>query len=203
MPDGLLAFGGDLSPQTIVHAYRHGIFPWYNEDDPVLWWSPDPRCVFFPRDFKPSRSLCKRIRKDQFHFTINESFTEVMLGCASPRQNSEGTWIGADVMQAYHQLHQQGVAHSIETWREEQLIGGLYGLAIGGVFFGESMFSIYPDASKAALNFLVERLCQLEFDVIDCQVSSAHLFSLGALEIPRSDFTQIVKQSVDRDISFS
>lgn len=202
MPDGLLAFGGDLSPKRLVRAYRSGIFPWYNEDDPVLWWSPDPRCVIFPKEFTPSRSLRKSIKKENFKFTIDYAFTDVMWGCASPRKNADGTWIGADVKLAYRKLHEQGIAHSVETWKDGRLVGGLYGLAIGGVFFGESMFNFYPDASKAALSFLVERLCDWDFDIIDCQVSSPHLLSLGAVEIPRAQFMQILQDSVDRKITY-
>ncbi len=196
--EGLLAVGGDLSARRLIAAYRRGIFPWYARGEPILWWSPDPRCVIFPADFKPSRSLKKSIRRGPFDFTLDAAFAEVIRRCAAPRNGAQddggpkddggGTWITAEMMRAYTGLHRRGIAHSAEIWRDGRLVGGLYGLALGGVFFGESMFSEVADASKAALALLIERLLEWDFRLIDCQVSSAHLRSLGAGEIPRAEF---------------
>ena len=189
-PEGLLAVGGDLSSERLLAAYRHGIFPWYNPGQPILWWSPDPRAVLFPEKLKISRSLRKTLKRGQLRVTFDTCFREVMLACAAPREQHPGggTWINDDMVDAYTRLHAMGYAHSIETWRDDRLVGGLYGVALGGVFFGESMFARETDASKIALVVLVNKLRAWGFALIDCQIPSAHLTSLGAEEIPRSAF---------------
>ena len=189
-PEGLLAVGGDLSSERLLAAYRHGIFPWYNPGQPILWWSPDPRAVLYPEKLKIARSLRKTLKRGQLRVTFDTSFREVMLACAAPREQHPGggSWITDDMVEAYAQLHAMGYAHSIETWQENRLVGGLYGVALGGVFFGESMFARAADASKVALVALVSKLRAWGFVLIDCQIPSAHLTSLGAEEIPRSAF---------------
>jgi leucyl/phenylalanyl-tRNA---protein transferase len=189
-PEGLLAVGGDLSSERLLAAYRHGIFPWYNPGQPILWWSPDPRAVLYPEKLKISRSLRKTLKAGHLRVTFDSCFREVMLSCAAPREQypGGGTWINDDMVEAYTQLHAMGYAHSIETWRKNQLVGGLYGVALGGVFFGESMFARETDASKVALVALVSKLREWGFVLIDCQIPSAHLTSLGAEEIPRNAF---------------
>lgn len=195
-PNGLLAAGLDLSPERLLEAYRHGIFPWYSEGQPVLWWSPDPRMVLFLDEFKMSRSLAKTLRAarrdNRWSITHDRAFPEVMRECARPRPGQEGTWINADMVSAYHALHERGNAHSVEVWRNEHLIGGLYGVAIGRMFYGESMFARETDASKTALASLVYALRRAEFRVIDCQQNTRHLASLGAREIPRSEFLELL-----------
>lgn len=187
--EGLLAIGGDLSERRLIAAYRSGIFPWYGAGEPILWWSPDPRCVIFPSRFKASRSLKKTLRQQPFRFTLDIAFERVIAECSAPRDASKGgTWITAEMARAYTGLHRSGVAHSAEIWQRGRLVGGLYGLSLGGVFFGESMFSRVADSSKAALALLIERLLRWDFRLIDCQVCSAHLLSLGAEEIPRAEF---------------
>jgi len=186
--EGIVAVGGDLSPRRLVQAYRRGIFPWFSEGQPIIWWSPDPRAVLYPRDLHVSRSLQKTIRRGRFAVRFDTSFREVLLACADTRPSSSGTWITSDMVDAYCRLYHQGLAHSIETWNGGTLVGGLYGVALGGVFFGESMFSRETDASKCALVSLVETLSCWEFDLIDCQVASPHLTRLGAVEIPRARF---------------
>ncbi len=187
-PDGLLAIGGDLAPERILAAYRRGIFPWYSNDQPILWWSPDPRTVLYPAHLKLSRSLRKTLRRDQYGVTMDKAFSAVIHACAEPRPGSAGTWITGEMAAAYISLHESGFAHSVECWLDEQLVGGLYGVAIGRVFFGESMFSRSSDASKVAFAYLVRQLREWDFGLIDCQVYSTHLASLGAEEIPRSVF---------------
>jgi len=191
-PDGLLAVGGDLSPARIISAYRQGIFPWYSEGQPILWWSPDPRSVLFPEHLKVSRSLRKTVKKNRFRITIDVAFQQVMDGCAAPRKGETGTWITSEMKQAYQQLHEAGVAHSVECWEGDELVGGLYGIAIGRVFFGESMFSRRSDASKVAFVRLVEMLREWNFGLIDCQVATHHLASLGAVSIPRPQFVRML-----------
>ncbi len=186
--DGLLAMGGDLSPERLVLAYRSGIFPWFNPGEPILWWSPDPRCVIFPGQFKPSRSLSKSIRHRGYRFTLDTAFPDVIQQCAGKRKNQPGTWITHDMQTAYIALHEIGIAHSAEIWLDDKLVGGLYGIALGQVFFGESMFSHQTDASKVALALLIAHLREWNFTLIDCQVSSDHILSLGAVEIPRTHF---------------
>jgi leucyl/phenylalanyl-tRNA--protein transferase len=187
-PNGLLAMGGDLSPQRLLDAYRHGIFPWFNPGEPILWWSPDPRMVLFPGEIRVTRSLAKRIRNGGFEVRVDTAFAEVMTACAEPRPDATGTWISAPMIAAYSRLHQAGYAHSVETWRDGRLVGGLYGVAIGKAFFGESMFSRAADASKVALVALARQLQRWDFGLIDCQMETTHLASMGARPIPREDF---------------
>ena len=193
-PAGLLAAGGDLSPERLVAAYRRGIFPWYSPGQPVLWWSPDPRAVLFPEEFRLSRSLAKTLRNGGFTLSINQDFTGVIDGCAAPRAASPGTWITSEMRAAYLRLHELGDAHSIEARRDGTLVGGLYGVRLGGVFFGESMFSRERDASKAALAHLVAVCRHNNLAVIDCQLPSRHLASLGARTIPRSQFQRLLAE---------
>lgn len=188
-PNGLLAAGGDLSPERLLQAYRAGIFPWYNAGEPILWWSPDPRMVLFPEEFKPSRSLRKTLRRRIYEPRLDTSFARVMQACAEPRPGQQGTWITAEMRRAYLALHELGHAHSVESWQGDQMVGGLYGVAIGRVFYGESMFARAPDASKVALAYLCRYLECSSFAVIDCQMVTSHLASLGARPIPRSRFT--------------
>ena len=195
-PNGLLAAGGDLSPQRLLDAYTHGIFPWFNEDDPVLWWSPDPRMVLFPCDLHISRSLRRTIRARRFSVTFDRVFDAVMEGCAAPRRHQDGTWITSDMVMAYRRLAQLGFAHSVEAWEGSELVGGLYGVALGRIFYGESMFSRRSDGSKVALAHLARQLEQWKFVLIDCQMATGHLASLGAREIPRDDFLRHVKAGV-------
>ena len=191
-PNGLLAAGGDLSPERLLAAYRSGIFPWYAEREPILWWSPDPRMVLFPAEFVISRSLAKTLRNASYEVRVDSAFGRVTAACAAPRQGSSGTWICAEMQEAYFRLHELGYAHCVETWIGGQLAGGLYGVAIGGVFYGESMFSLARDASKIALAHLCRHLEQQGFAVIDCQMNTAHLASLGAREIRRSAFAALL-----------
>jgi len=195
-PNGLLCAGGDLSPERIVEAYSRGIFPWFSEGDPILWWSPDPRMVLFPAELKVSRSLRKAVARGDYETRFDTAFREVMQACAQPRNGQGGTWIVPEMVDAYTRLHERGLAHSVESWRDGELVGGLYGVALGKVFFGESMFARAPDASKVALVKLVERLAADGYRVIDCQQATAHLASLGAREIPRKEFAQLVEDSI-------
>jgi leucyl/phenylalanyl-tRNA--protein transferase len=190
-PNGLLAVGGDLSPQRLIAAYQRGIFPWYEEPQPVMWWSPDPRSVLFPAELHVSRSLRKTLRQNRFSLSVDRHFEDVLNGCAGARQDAPGTWIGEAMKSAYAKLHQQGIAHSIEVLNASgELAGGLYGVALGRIFFGESMFSTETDASKVALVGLVDILTRGGFQLIDCQVESEHLNQLGAHNINRLDFEQ-------------
>lgn len=195
-PDGLLAVGGDLSPARLLYAYRHGIFPWYDADLPILWWSPDPRAVFYPDRLHVSRSLRRRLARGGFEISFDTAFHEVMRACAAPRpgQPAGGTWINADMMQAYGRLHELGHAHSVEARVDGELAGGLYGVAIGRVFFGESMFSRMTDGSKIALVSLAARLHDWGYALIDCQVHSPHLESLGSMRLPRGEFLRLLAQ---------
>lgn len=196
-PEGLLAVGGDLSPERLLKAYREGIFPWYNDDQPILWWSPDPRAVLFPNKLHVSRSLRRRLRQDVYTVTLDISFRNVMEQCAGPRQQypEGGTWITDEMLNAYTRLHELGYAHSVETWQDGRLVGGLYGVAIGGAFFAESMFTRVDDASKMALVRLVKQLEAWNFRLIDCQQSSPHVMRFGAVEILRRDFIQHLTQA--------
>ncbi|MBC8006688.1 MAG: leucyl/phenylalanyl-tRNA--protein transferase [Prolixibacteraceae bacterium] len=189
-PNGLLAAGGDLSVARLVEAYGSGIFPWFNHGQPILWWSPDPRMVLVPADLKVSRSLVKALRNSRFEIRADTAFREVMINCRMPRPNQEGTWITAPMVEAYCELHRNGIAHSVETWLDGELVGGLYGLALGRAFFGESMFMRATDASKVALVTLVRQLERWGFGLVDCQMNTAHLASFGAREILRADFTR-------------
>ena len=195
-PNGLLCAGGDLSPRRLVAAYSRGIFPWYSEGDPILWWSPDPRMVLFPDELRISRSLRKAVERGGFEMRVDTAFREVMEACAAPRDGQPGTWIVPEMIDAYERLHRLGFAHSVESWRGGELAGGLYGVALGEVFFGESMFAREPDASKVALVHLVRRLRAEGCRVIDCQQATAHLASLGAREIPRTVFSQLLEESI-------
>ncbi len=184
-PNGLLAAGADLSVERLLDAYRHGVFPWYSAGQPPLWWSPDPRMVLFCDELKVSRSLAKSLRNKGYELRIDSAFGDVLEGCA---HRPEGTWLGADMKQAYLRLHRAGYAHSFETWRDGELVGGLYGVALGRMFYGESMFSRATDASKVALVWLVEELKRKNYPLVDCQVHTPLLESLGAREIPRAEF---------------
>jgi leucyl/phenylalanyl-tRNA--protein transferase len=196
-PNGLLAMGGDLSVERLLDAYRHGIFPWFNPGEPILWWSPDPRMVLVPDEVRVTRSLAKRIRNAGFEVRLDTAFADVMRGCAEPREGAGGTWISPAMVAAYTRLHQAGYAHSVETWREGKLAGGLYGVAIGRMFYGESMFSREPDASKVALVRLARQLQQWGFGLIDCQMETPHLASLGARTMPRAAFTARLSELVN------
>lgn len=187
-PEGLLAVGGDLQPDTLLGAYRAGCFPWFGPQDPILWWCPDPRAVLFPDRVYVSRSLARRLRAGTFTVRFDTAFDAVVAQCAAPRAGADGTWLTPAMRNAYSALHRLGYAHSVEAWEGDTLVGGLYGLALGRVFFGESMFSRRADASKVALAYLCRRLARRGFELIDCQVSSAHLRSLGAVDMPRSEF---------------
>lgn len=193
-PQGLLAAGGDLSPARLLAAYRRGIFPWYSPGQPVLWWSPDPRAVLFPAEFRCSRSLAKTLRNRSFETHIDRDFPAVMTGCAAPRASGAGTWITPEMHAAYVELHHEGHAHSFETYLEGHLVGGLYGVRLGAIFFGESMFSRERDSSKVALARLVDYCLAEGIVVIDCQLSSRHLQSLGSRAIPRKAFQDLLRQ---------
>lgn len=196
-PNGLLAVGGDLSPERLIAAYRHGCFPWYEEGQPILWWSPDPRMVVPPAEVRVSRSLRKVIRQGRFTVTLNRDFPAVIKACAAPRTYAQGTWITPAIEQAYAELHRRGIAHSVESWDGTELVGGLYGIAIGRLFFGESMFSRATDASKVAFATLAQHLHNARFELIDCQMHTRHLESLGAREISRAAFAQHLDRYLD------
>lgn len=191
-PNGLLAVGGDLSPERILAAYREGIFPWFNPGDPILWWSPSPRTVIYPSQLHVSKSLRKVLRSGTYRVTFDHCFNEIMRACAEPRRDSDGTWISEKIIEGYTILHNRGFAHSVEVWCDQELVGGLYGMALGRIFFGESMFSRADNASKVGFAHLVQQLLVWGFQLIDCQVANDHLFSLGAVEIPREDFQQLL-----------
>jgi len=196
-PNGLLAMGGDLSVERLLDAYRHGIFPWFSPGEPILWWSPDPRMVLLPQEIRVTRSLAKRIRNGGFALRVDTAFADVMGACAAPREGTGGTWISPAMVAAYTRLFDAGYAHSVETWHDGVLVGGLYGVAIGRMFYGESMFSRMPDASKVALVQLAWRLRQWDFGMIDCQMETSHLASLGARTMPRATFTARLAELVN------
>jgi len=199
-PNGLLAAGGELTPELLLAAYRRGIFPWYEEPQPVLWWTPNPRSVLFPPELHVSRSLRKVLRQEDFLLAVDCRFTRVMQACAAPRRDERGTWIGEEMLRAYRRVHTTGLAHSIEVLdRDNRLVGGLYGVALGRIFFGESMFSRVSDSSKVAMVALVNILQRGGFTVIDCQVASAHLNSLGARDITRLDFEGLLDQTIESE----
>ena len=200
-PDGLLAIGGDLSEKRILAAYRQGIFPWYSDDQPVLWWSPNPRMVLYPDNLHISKSLRKKLRKGNYSITFDNAFDQVVDECSAPRNYTDDTWITDEMKQAYIRLHQSGYAHSVECWHDQELIGGLYGIAIGKVFFGESMFAKKTDASKIAFIYLTRQLQNWGYRLIDCQVYSKHLASLGAVNIPRDDFIKQIQQLCNLTVS--
>lgn len=189
-PNGLLAAGGCLSATRLINAYKQGVFPWFNPDEPILWWSPDPRLILTPLKLKTARSLAKTIRQQRFKLTVDKAFVDVIDACAMMREYTQGTWISEEMKQAYTQLHQQGVAHSAEAWLDDELVGGLYGVAIGQVFFGESMFHTQRDASKVVFTQLVKKLQLWGYQLIDCQFHSDHLASLGAYEVSRKQFME-------------
>jgi leucyl/phenylalanyl-tRNA--protein transferase len=197
-PNGLLAIGGDLSAARLVSAYRHGCFPWYQDGQPLLWWSPDPRTVLFPPDLHVSRSLAKTLRRTQLSVTYDKAFAQVIHACAGPRRDADGTWITTEMQQAYGELHAQGWAHSVEVWDGDQLVGGLYGIAMGKLFFGESMFSHADNASKIGFVTLVRDLAAWGFVMIDCQMQTAHLQSLGASSLPRERFAEYLAKYLDQ-----
>ena len=197
VPNGLLAAGGDLSAERLLAAYRSGIFPWFSEGEPLLWWSPDPRMVLHTDEFKPSRSLAKSLRNRGYQVRIDTAFEAVLEGCAGPRRHQPGTWLGPEMRAAYTRLHQLGYSHSFETWLDGKLVGGLYGMAIGRMFYGESMFARATDASKVSLAVLVGTLQAKGFPIVDCQMNTTHLASLGAREIKRADFLQAVAALVN------
>ncbi|MCW8918145.1 MAG: leucyl/phenylalanyl-tRNA--protein transferase [Gammaproteobacteria bacterium] len=200
-PNGLLAVGGDLSPARLLNAYRQGIFPWYSKGEPILWWSPDPRTVLFPAQLHLSRSLRKTLRRHPFRVTLDSAFAQVMEACSASRWQKDGsqsgTWISDEMKAAYGMLHRIGFAHSVECWQGEELVGGLYGVSMGKVFYGESMFSRCPDASKVGFAHLVRQLTDWGFALIDCQVYSNHLATLGAVEIPRERFLTLLDAHCD------
>jgi leucyl/phenylalanyl-tRNA---protein transferase len=195
-PNGLLAAGADLSPERLLDAYSRGIFPWFSEEDPLLWWSPDPRMVLFVNEFHASRSLRRVLKSGRFQVTLDTAFAEVMEGCAEPRADDTGTWITGEMHAAYNRLAELGFAHSVEVWEDADLVGGLYGVAVGRMFFGESMFSRRTDASKVALATLARQLAHWGFPLVDCQMSTNHLASLGAREVPRAEFVRQVRSLV-------
>ncbi len=196
--DGLLAVGGDLSPQRLVAAYASGIFPWYGDDDPILWWSPDPRLVLYPHKFKVSKSLRQTLNKNPFEIRVDFAFEEVINNCSKvPRKDQHGTWITDDMKKAFIRMHELGLAHSIETWEGNKLVGGLYGLSLGNAFFGESMFHKRRDASKIAFYYLSKLAINWNFSFIDCQVTNEHLLSLGAEEISRDSFLDQLALSLE------
>lgn len=196
-PDGLLAVGGALTPEWLIHAYRHGVFPWFAPGQPILWWTPDPRTVLLPREFRCSKSLGQSIRNRGYETRIDTAFAAVVRHCAEPRDEDGGTWISSDIAEAYQALHELGIAHSIETWHEGQLVGGLYGVGIGRVFYGESMFARARDASKVALARLVDECLARGIELIDCQMETAHLASLGARTLSRVEFEALLSRHAD------
>jgi len=196
--EGLLAYGGDLSPNRLLTAYRKGIFPWYNADDPILWWSPDPRLILYPDKFKMSKSFRRVLRNGTFRVEFDHAFSEVIRHCGTvPRAGQQGTWLSVEMQEAYMELHRMGFAHSVEVYREGALIGGLYGVAMGRAFFGESMFSLESNASKIAFKALSDVLGLRSYDFIDCQVSTAHLLRMGAENVPRDVFLDMLERSLE------
>ena len=196
-PNGLLAAGGDLTPERLLEAYRNGIFPWYSDEQPLLWWSPDPRMVLIPAEFRVARSLKKRLQRRDYAVRADTAFEQVMRGCAAPRAGQGGTWITDEMLSGYGALHRLGHAHSIETWIGDELAGGLYGVAIGRMFYGESMFTRATDASKIALAHLVRQIKRWGFELIDCQMQTPHLARFGAREIPRAAFMRKLAELVN------
>lgn len=201
-PDGLLAVGGNLQPDTLLSAYYQGIFPWYSDDDPILWWSPKTRCVIKPKALYISKSLKKLIRRQDFNVTFNQSFQSVIKAC-SRYDTDEETWINQEMIDAYTELHRLGQAHSVEVWRDQQLIGGAYGVAVGAIFCGESMFSHAPNASKIALVYLANELVKMGFMLIDCQIVTNHLLTMGARSLERHKFLQLLRSLRNKNIRFN
>lgn len=198
-PDGLLAVGGDLSTKRLIEAYSKGIFPWYNPEDPILWWTLDPRLVMFPDKIKISKSMRVYFNRSLYTCSFNQAFERVIRNCGEVlRKKQEGSWIHEDIVEAYCKLHKAGFAHSVEVWKEDELVGGLYGVAIGKIFFGESMFALLPNASKFGFISLVKKLQALDFMLIDCQQETDHLKSMGAEAIKRDDFEQFLRENADK-----
>lgn len=198
--DGIVAVGGDLSAERLLLAYQEGIFPWFSDDDPIIWWAPDPRFVLFPEKLKISKSMKSVLRKKTFSVTFDQCFKEVISNCQQIKRNDqEDTWITEDMLEAYYELHKKGLAHSVEVWKEDQLVGGLYGVSLGKCFFGESMFAKESNASKVGFITLVQKLQHLNFQLIDCQIHTNHLESLGAEEISREDFMLLLKKGIEFD----
>jgi leucyl/phenylalanyl-tRNA---protein transferase len=198
-PPGLLAAGGDLSPARLLAAYERGVFPWYSAQQPILWWSPDPRMVLFPGEFRCSRSLTKTLKNGPFVTRTDHAFGATIRACAAPRRSGPDTWLNAEMIDSYDRLHELGFGHSVETYRDDRLVGGLYGIQLGQVFFGESMFSLERDASKVALARLVQECRARDIRVIDCQVASAHLAGLGAREVSRGQFVTLLREYAKRE----
>ena len=196
-PNGLLAAGGDLSAERLISAYRHGCFPWFQDGQPILWWSPDPRTVLFPEELHISRSLAKLLRQQRFRVSFDQNFAQVIEACAAPRDYADGTWITQNMQEAYLHLHKRGIAHSVEVWQGHELVGGLYGLAMGKLFFGESMFSRIDNASKVGFATLVDKLQEWGFVLIDCQMPTQHLHSFGARAITRATFVEYLHRYLD------
>lgn len=194
--DGILAVGGDLQPERLLLAYSNGIFPWYSEGEPIIWWSPDPRFVIFPHEIVINKSLRKVIKKEQFSITYDTAFRQVMEGCGGPRKHEDGTWITPEMLEAYCRLHELGFAHSVEAWFEGELAGGLYGISLGKAFFGESMFTRVSNASKVAFVTLAKKLMDLDFAFIDSQVHTDHLQRFGAVHIPREDYIDLLSEAL-------
>ncbi|MBT3427093.1 MAG: leucyl/phenylalanyl-tRNA--protein transferase [Gammaproteobacteria bacterium] len=202
-PDGLLAIGGDLSMERLLTAYRHGIFPWYEQGQPIMWWSPSTRAVVYPGHYRPNRSLSKVLRQNRFELAWNEDFLGVVEHCQAPRANQEGTWITEEMKAAYHKLYHLGHAHSLACYEHGRLVGGLYGVSVGGTFCGESMFSLVSDASKVAFAFLIRCADEIGATLVDCQIPNNHLQSLGSRSIPRDIFKQQLDQATQHDIPWS
>jgi leucyl/phenylalanyl-tRNA---protein transferase len=198
-PEGIIAIGGDLSPQRLLNAYASGIFPWYSEDEPILWWSPDPRSVLLPGDLHVSRSMKKLLEKKKFSVKYDRDFKSVIENCGAPRKKEQGTWITSDIKEAYISLHRLGFAHSVEVYQDNKLVGGLYGVSLGKCFFGESMFSLVPNASKYAFITFVREISRMGFLIVDCQVPNPHLTRLGAREIPRAEFLERLEKGLQYD----
>jgi leucyl/phenylalanyl-tRNA---protein transferase len=196
-PNGLLAVGGALTPEWLIHAYRRGVFPWYSAEQPILWWAPDPRAVLIPSEFRISRSLARSIDRRGYETRVNTAFADVIKACAGPRRGMPGTWITPEMHEAYLLLHRRGLAHSFETWHDGRLVGGLYGVGLGRVFFGESMFTRVTDASKVALARLVSECVARHVPLIDCQMASPHLSTLGSRSIPRWEFEARLGELID------
>ncbi|MBN1798552.1 MAG: leucyl/phenylalanyl-tRNA--protein transferase [Spirochaetales bacterium] len=197
--EGIIAVGGDLSVPRLLSAYKQGIFPWYSPPDPILWWSPDPRMIMFPHEARVSKSMEKIIKKNVFSFSCDQNFKEVMLGCRCPRKEGPETWISDEILEAYCRLHELGYAHSVEVWHKDELAGGLYGVSLGSIFIGESMFYKVSNASKAAFIIFARRLAELGFTLIDCQVYTPHLASLGAWTIPRHQYLKLLRQCLQHN----
>lgn len=199
--EGLVAYGGDLTPKVVLSAYLQGIFPWYNEGEPYLWWSPDPRMIVYPEKFKVSKSLHQKVKRGEFEVRFDTNFNAVIRSCSHvKREGQAGTWITDEMIMVYNRLHEMGFAHSVETYLDDELVGGLYGLSLGKVFCGESMFHKVSDASKVAFYYLVDKLKELNYSFIDAQVPTQHLKSLGGEEVPRSKFLEILAKSISLEV---